>query len=205
MDNRFEELLFKYRFYLLGVLLGIILILAGFVAATKHLPIFEQDKVEILGTQEGDDDAGGSRITVEISGAVEKPGVYAIERGKRVEDALVLAGGLSAAADRAWVSRTLNRAAKLSDGQKIFIPQVDKFRSTPGAGFDSPGVDVSVNGLIDINTASQSALEELSGIGPATAKKIIDGRPYSTVEELLSRKILSKKIFEENKDKLSIY
>jgi len=58
---------------------------------------------------------------------------------------------------------------------------------------------------ININTASQNQLESLWGIGPVTAQNIIEQRPYSTVEELLNKKILKTNVYETNKDKLSVY
>ena len=52
----------------------------------------------------------------------EKPGVYRLSQDDRIDDALIVAGGVSASADREWMEKFLNRAAKLSDGQKIYIP-----------------------------------------------------------------------------------
>lgn len=209
-NSSLEEIIFKYRWPIVGVLLGILLILFGIVVVTRQLPFFSQDKIEILESSES------GEVMVEVAGAVEKPGVYKFQGGARVEDALIASGGVSSNADREWVARVLNRAAKLTDGQKIFIPKVDEStRSRLGSKGNSTSSTLSTsstfNGaigageLIDINTASQAELESLSGIGPVTAKKIIEGRPYSDVAELLTRKIISKKVFEENKEKLSVY
>lgn len=201
MNSDVEEILFKYRWYLLAGILGFLLILFGIVASSRQLPFFAQDKIEILG-----EESGGGEIVVEVGGAIEKPGVYKMSAGGRVDEVLIAAGGLSAQADREWVNRTLNRAAKLTDGQKIFIPDKNQI-SQPKAG---PALTENVkseqtSGLVNVNTASQAELEALPGIGPVTAGKIIGGRPYSDVGELLSRKILPKKVFEENKEKLSVW
>ena len=59
-------------------------------------------------------------------------------------------------------------------------------------------------GLININSASQTELEALPGVGPVTAGKIIDGRPYQTLEELKSKKAVGNALFEKIKDKLTI-
>lgn len=200
MDKlKIEEILFKYRWYILGVSIGIFLLLIGAVSLTRQLPVFESDKVEILSAENETAEA-----VVEIGGAIEKPGVYKMPPGSRVDDLLIASGGLSANADREWITRTLNRAAKLADGQKIFIP--DKSQS---ANVISQNQNVNLKtetgGLININVASQKLLEELPGIGPVTAQKIIENRPYSAVEELITRKILKQKVYEENKDKLSVY
>ena len=64
-------------------------------------------------------------IVVDVAGAVEKPGVYTLPSGSRIGEALVVAGGLSAQADREWVARTVNLAAELEDGAKIYIPSTN--------------------------------------------------------------------------------
>lgn len=198
--EEFGELLFRFRWYILLVIFGIILILLGIFSFTRQLP-WSVDKVEIL------NDAEESQILVEISGAVEKPGVYKFTSGARVEELLIASGGLSSEADREWVSRVLNRAAKLTDGQKIFIPKkgiTPRVRSGQVSITGTTG-GISLSGLVNINAASQAELEALPGIGPVTAGRIIEGRPYSGVEELLTRKILKRNVYEENKDKLSVY
>jgi len=148
---------------------------------------------------------------IEVSGAVETPGVYKLSTNARVEDALIAAGGISADADRNWMEKTLNRAAKITDGQKIYIPRINE--QTGGAsannatGYQSTS---SVGGsdfanTVNVNTASQKELESLWGIGPVTAQNIIEQRPYSTIEELLNKKILKTNVYETNINKLSVY
>ncbi len=208
MENNLEELLFRYRSHIAIAILGVILILLGIVIATRQLPFLNQDKVEVLsvGSDGGVENQGNKEnMVVEISGAVERPGVLRFDREARVEDALIQAGGLSATADREWVAKFLNRAARLIDGQKIFIPDKSQSSNIKTQNYNSNVKSEEANASINVNTASQSQLESLAGVGPVTAKKIIEGRPYSTVGELLARKILGKKVYEENKDKLSIY
>ena len=65
-------------------------------------------------------------LRVEIVGAITNPGVYTLTEGARVEDLIATAGGLIDSADKDWVTQTLNRAAKLTDGQKLVIPNVDQ-------------------------------------------------------------------------------
>lgn len=190
-NSQLEELLFRYRFYLIAAFIGILSILFGIVLTTKQLPNFSGEKVEILSAQ---DEADGRYQIVEIAGAVEKPGVYGLQADSRIEDLLVMAGGLSATADREWVSRTLNRAAKLADGQKVYIPEKTQISNVKAQ-----------NQNLNINVASQSQLKDLPGIGQATAEKIIEQRPYSAVEELLTRKIVKKNQYEQIKDRVSVY
>lgn len=147
-----------------------------------------------------------SRIKVDIEGAVAIPGVYELAASSRIQDLLIEAGGLSAEADRDWLSKNLNLAAKLIDGGKIFIPKVGEV--TAGKIEDGKlKMDGQINKVflrININSASSAELDTLPGVGPVTVQKIIDGRPYQTLDELVSRKILGKAIFDKIKNELVI-
>lgn len=137
-------------------------------------------------------------IWVDVAGAVVSPGVYRLSYGSRVENAIAAAGGLSSDADREAIARAVNRAAKLSDGAKLFIPKTGGAQTGGTASKTRATATVGVS----VNSASQSELETLSGIGPVTAKKIIDGRPYLTLEELVSKKALSQSLFDKLKDQI---
>ncbi|HCS78814.1 TPA: competence protein CelA [Patescibacteria group bacterium] len=145
-------------------------------------------------------------VTVDISGAVEKPGLYTLPSDSRVQDALDKAGGLSSQADQEWVGRQLNLAQKLTDGSKLYIPKKNEIRSTKAETPQVAGTVVTATGTsVNINTASEKELESLPGIGEVTAAKIISNRPYQSVDELLSKKILNKTTFEKNKGVLVTY
>lgn len=139
---------------------------------------------------------------VDISGAVEKPGVYGLKSDSRIQDALISAGGLSADADRDFVSKNLNLAQKLSDGAKIYIPKIGESASWRTSSPNSP---TAPNSLINLNSSSQQDLESLPGIGPASSQKIISNRPYQSIDDLLSKKIVGKSVFEKIKDKITVY
>lgn len=124
---------------------------------------------------------------VHISGAVENPGVYALPRYSRVQDAVLLAGGLTSSAD----SALLNLAAKVADGDKIHIPARDEDLSrflgnNPALMDNNAG---AAGRQVNLNTATQLDLEQLPGIGPTKARDILTYRqkhgPFQTVEELL--------------------
>lgn len=178
------------------VLLGLILI--GFGVLLFKIGVFDsKDKIEILETATNAQNIS-TEIVVEITGSVEKPGVYKMTSGARIEDLLVVSGGLSAVADREWVSKNINRASRLSDGQKIYIYSQSEVLSAKES--DSIKVDQEVLGsnnakLININTASSKELESLIGIGPVLAQKIVEGRIYSSLDELIKKGILSQKTF----------
>lgn len=172
-------------------LVGIVLIIGGLVASGLTKPKIEYPKESIV--------SGQKQISVDVSGAVVNPGVYQLEENSRVEDAVLAAGGFSENANGEYISRNLNMALKLSDGMKIYVPFVGEQYS--GGVSSVAGVKTQIN----INTATQAELEALPGIGPVTAAKVISGRPYSKIEDLLTLKIVSKKVFDQIKDSISVY
>jgi competence protein ComEA len=156
--------------------------------------------VEVLSAET--DATPAAMIYVDINGAVDFPGVYQFTENTRVDEALKRAGGLSEEADVNWVEANINRAEKITDSEKIFIPKISSQTTGPNTQLD---VNLQVNNKISINKASASELDTLPGVGPVTAQKIVSGRPYQTVQELLDRKIVGQKVFGEIKDKLSLW
>lgn len=143
-------------------------------------------------------------ILVDIEGAVQKPGVYKLPQESRIQDGLVAAGGLSAKADRAYVAKNFNQAIKLADGAKIYVPSLEEAVADVSV-LSTSSEGTAVGALININTASESELDSLPGVGPVTAQKIIGARPYGAVDELLSKKIVGAKVFDQIKDKIAVY
>lgn len=137
-------------------------------------------------------------LTIDIQGEVENPGVYEFIEGSRISDAVEKAGGFNSNANSDYIAKNLNQAQKLVDGQKIYIPSNDE-EITNFASSSDFSASVNSTGLTGINSASKSKLEELPRIGPVTADKIINGRPYSSIEELKAKKIVGQSVFEEIK------
>ena len=187
------------------LLLGLILI--GFGVILYKGGVFEPStKVEVLNSITEPQNQG--EITIEIAGEVEKPGVYKLPSDSRVNDLLEAGGGLSANANRDWVDKNINRASKLSDGQKIYIPshsEVLSAKQTLGVQTISTSFSSETEDLVNINAASLSELDKLPGIGPVYGQKIIDHRPYSTVEELLTKGVINKSTYEKIKEGITIY
>lgn len=196
-----EEFLENNKLTIGILLIGVILLGIG-VLGFKIVDFGKnQPEVEILGS-EIEDEKGETKIIVEVAGEVRKTGVYEMSFGSRVNDLLVLSGGMSANADREWVSKNINLALKLQDGAKIYIPSISQNSNLKPQNQTS---DQKVNNLININTASAAELDTLWGIGEATARKIISSRPYQRTEEILEKKIVKSNVWEEIKDKITVY
>lgn len=144
-----------------------------------------------------------SQIKVDVSGAVNTPGVYDFSSGDRIEDAIARAGGFATTVDTSYIAQKLNLSAKLVDGQKLYIPYKND-TEVYGLNQNFPSEVAGITSLVGINSATVAQLDQLPGIGPVTAQKIIDNRPYSSLEELISRKIVSQSVFNKIKDKISL-
>ena len=180
-------------------LVGLVLILGGIISSgiekskTSQFPkesIIEADRL----------------ISVDVSGAVTKSGVYKIKEGSRVEDAIKSAGGFSTNANQEYISKYLNLAQKISDGSKIYISfEGESISSGSYSGQGGVVTGSQTQAKVNINTATQAELEALPGIGPVTASKIISSRSYQKIEDLLGQKIVSKKVFDQIKDQIVVY
>ncbi|MFH0864255.1 MAG: ComEA family DNA-binding protein [Candidatus Gottesmanbacteria bacterium] len=196
-DSWLQEIVTFYRIPLIFAILSLFL-LGGAILIWQS----NNKSATVSFIQEDNNIASNSgKIKADIEGSVVNPGVYELNSGSRIQDLLIMAGGLTATADREWMNRSLNQAAKVADGAKIYIPMVN---DATVSKVDS-SEQKATNELISINSASLSELDTLSGVGPVTAQKIIDGRPYQTIEELVSRKIVGQSVFEKIKEKISLY
>ena len=124
------------------------------------------------------DDPPESDVVVHVTGAVAGPGVYTLPPGSRVDEAIEAAGGFMPDADESL----LNRAEVLRDGQQVYVPEVGEEPRTEVATGGEGG------GPININTAPAARLEDLPGIGPALAQRIVAYReangPFTSAEGL---------------------
>lgn len=187
---------------ILGVL-GLIFLGYGLIGLSASQT---SDKDIVLEKAVGSEISNESKgIFIDIEGAVISPGVYELPQDSRIKDLIIKAGGLSESADRAWFSKNVNLASKLSDGGKLYIPSEGEQSNNSQVSQAGGNVMGTSTSLININSASESQLDSLSGVGPATATKIINNRPYQGIEELLSKKAVTSKVFENIKDKISTY
>lgn len=179
-------------------LIGLTLVATGLIS---YFSSQEKTLVEIIPTQE----EAETTLWVDLEGAVEKPGVYELEPNSRINDLLIKAGGLSAHADRNWVEKNLNLAQKLVDGTKIYLPRQDEISASSDA-LSAPGsVAGKITSQVNLNTASASELDTLWGIGQARAESIITARPYESIEDLKTQKVIPENVYERIKDQITVY
>lgn len=192
----------QYKIPLLFVVFGVVLV----GTAVRIVLSAQTDEAPVVFDTQSVSSSGSGSLRVDVAGAVNKPGVYTFPVSSRVDDAINAAGGLADDADGEWLSKQLNRAAKLVDGGKIYIPGKAEKQVSTGqvAGIAAVGVVEAGNTKVQLNHATQAELEALPGIGPATATKIINGRPYQTIEELRTKKIMGAAAFDKVKDMIAL-
>lgn len=145
-----------------------------------------------------------STVVVDIKGQVVSPGVYILPVESRIIDAIALAGGLLSNADE----RVLNLASKLTDEMVIYVPEVGEV--APVIESISRQAEETSQGqsLVNINTADETQLMTLVGIGPSKAKAILAYRnkhgPFNTIEDLKSVTGIGDRTFENLKDFISV-
>ena len=165
----------------------------------------EVEGLELMDAAEAED-AGGQvapTIAVHVSGAVAAPGVYELDEGARVADAVELAGGfLEGAAENA-----LNLARVLNDGEQVVVPTAEEHAAQQSAAEASGGA-AGVGGKVNINTASVELLDTLPGVGESTAQKIIADReangPFSSPEDLKRVSGIGDKKYAELADLITV-
>ncbi len=140
------------------------------------------------------------KVWVDIGGEVKSPKVVELDDGSRVQDAIDAAGGLTSEAD----ITNLNRAALVNDGDKIYVPAVGD--ESGASGSTSGGVSTT-GGKVNINTADSEELQTITGVGPATAEKIISYREsngrFKVIEDIKNVSGIGDKTFDKMKESIT--
>ena len=154
-------------------------------------------------------------IIVHVAGAVENEGIQKLPENSRVADAIEAAGGLTIDAN----VNNINLAQKIIDGQKIYIPNNSENEEIEGSQTivenpvtmsdnSSYSTNTILSDLVNINTATQTELEMLPGIGPSTASKIISYRnengKFKSIEDILNVSGIGDSKYSQIKDKITI-
>lgn len=170
----------------------------------------EFEAIEVSGEESEDDledpesedpSEEASVIWIYVCGEVCAPGVYELEAGSRVYEAIEAAGGMTETA----ASSYLNQAEQLSDGQKIYVPSEEEAMQGQSANFREQTVE---DGRIDINAATKEELMSLNGIGEVRAQAIIDYREkqggFTSIEELKEVEGIKDGVFNKLKDQIKV-
>lgn len=182
-----KKLLFKI------LLVIVIIILALFIRATN------KNKEEVIidsNSTQSEQATSYQNIYADISGEVQKPGIYKVEEDTRLYQLIDKAGGLTNNAD----IDAINQAEIISDGQKIIIPTKQNSESEANTAFvdDTSGTSVKTSALININNATLEQLKELPGVGDSIASRIIEYRKekrFSKKEDLMNVKGIGEKTY----------
>jgi len=184
-----------------GVVGCVTLLYGGYVLMVERasVPVCSLD---LLNQQEDILRAQQPQLTVEVTGAVKNTGVWQFQRGQRIGEAIEKAGGFAETADRKFIAKSLNLAEELTEGQKVYIPSLQENANTVST--QDSQTHGSSSGLISVNSASPEQLQTLSGIGETRAESIIQNRPYTSLSELVEKKVLSTSLLEDLKGSLQL-
>ena len=154
----------------------------------------------------GPDDASRSTGTVfvDISGCIKTPGVYEMPAGSRIFEVVEEAGGFTKNADTALI----NQAETVTDGMKINVPDKRKAETHSSSQQASSETVTSTESMININTADSQTLQQISGIGPVTAEKIINYREtngaFRSVDEITNVNGIGEKTLQKIKPRITV-
>lgn len=202
-ENSLDEFLDQHKIPLAMGLVGLVLLVGGVISSGIIPKTFIKSTKSGTALSQASVVSNTAEVKVDVSGAVMDPGVYSLSASARVEDAIKAAGGVTGAADPVYLAKSVNLAQKVSDGMKVFIPEAGQFISQAG-GQAVAGASAQAE-AINVNTASLSDLDKLPGVGPVGAQKIIDGRPYGSIEELFTKKAVNKAVYEKIKELVSVW
>lgn len=179
----------------LGLGAAVILVIAA-LAVTVAIGIFRGAAAPVEQVSTGGsvtDAATPAPLYVHVSGAVAAPGLYVLETGARVVDAVAAAGGFAPDADQASV----NLARPVTDGEQLHVPRAGEASTDATAGDSSAG-------LVDLNAADAATLETLPRVGPALAQRIIEWRDangrFTAIEDLLAVPGIGDKMLDSLRD-----
>ena len=218
-----EDLIEKAKQYKIALGLGLLgAIVAGFIllqgrdqGGTDVQQLTEQtsssssykDEKSNKSNEISQTETGDQLVTVDVKGAVKKPGVYQLQSNSRVHDALEKAGGMTEEADL----KSINQAQKLSDEAVVYVAKVgentvDVTTSTPASA--TSGTGQAKSALVNLNTATEADFQTISGIGQKRAQDIIayreaNGR-FKSVDDLKNVSGIGAKTLEKLKEYVTV-
>ena len=220
MEDLYDRLGLFLRKFMVELFLLAIAAVIGFFSYTMFLQ--EKNETPLLSDSEKTSslscpDNINKTVAVDVAGAVLHEGVYELKTGSRLKDAVEAAGGITDVADTDYFRRNFNQSRYVTDQEKIYIPNVQEISNgiiterkqyvdylTPQTVSSVPSYNPLQLLPVNINTADQAELEGLPGVGEVTARKIIEMRPFSSVEELLEKQVVKKNVYEQIKNSVAL-
>ena len=204
------EFLNKKQKLIIGIIGTIMLFYIGYYIMNKveNTNYIEIEESEEINNNEEINLVEEEKIKVHITGEVENEGIIEIDKDSRIADVIEEAGGLTDDAD----TSKINLAYQVKDGQKIYIPnteeELEEEYITENAGDGVLPEEEKVGGKVNINTAKQTELETLTGIGPSTALKIINYRnqngDFENIEDIKNVPGIGEAKFENIKNDICV-
>lgn len=138
---------------------------------------------------------------VDLSGQVKRPGVYEIKRGMKIIDVVADAGGFTDEINQDYIHKCLNLSQKLVDQQKIYLPA--KTEELPCGSVSVPSVRAD-SSKININTGTLEEIKSLPKVGDVLAQRIIDSRPFKSINDLQNVSGIGDVLFKEIQDSVTL-
>ena len=194
-----------------GGAIAVVLAAAAIFASAMFLQQGEAQSIkkveaETVGEQASVEGTIPASICVHVGGCVASPGVVYLDEGSRVADAIEAAGGLTGDAS----SDSLNLARVLSDGEQVIVASVESVSTSPAPGVE-PVISQNASssaGKVNINTATASELQQISGIGQSKAQKIVEYREakghFSSIDEIVNVSGIGDKTLEAIRDMICV-
>lgn len=195
----------------------IIIAIFYYIYSQNQKEIFFEESKQENEVQERTEETENKKIIVHVSGAVKNEGIVELEEGARVANAIEKAGGVR---DDAY-TKDINYALKLEDGMKIYVPTIEEAKQEKeevNINSESSNYIISSNNTktnensngqkVNINNADESELDELPGVGPSTAQKIIQYRKengeFKSIDELKNVSGIGEAKFQKIKDLICV-
>lgn len=196
----------KNQLVIAGIVITMIVIVVIYIFSIKPQTNENYENLEIEDVSKTEEKVEITKIKVHIAGSVVTEGIIELEEGARVADAIKEAGGTTADAN----TKKINLAQKLQDGQKIYIPNQNETEEDIMENLGETIEENSINSSskVNINTATQTELELLSGIGPSIASKIISYRKengkFKTIEDIKNIPGIGEAKFNSIQDQITV-
>lgn len=203
------------RIFIIGIIIAVGIIAFYVYSKDNNYEEISTEEIMVKNETQTEETTDTEKIVVHIMGAVKNEGIVELNEGARVSDAINSAGGLAEDADMSKI----NLAYVLEDGVKIRIPSIndehtEEYITTDGVEIVESSSQTTQNGgnsksgLININTANETELDSLPGIGPSIAAKIINYREengdFASIEDIKNVNGIGESKFENMKEKICV-